>query len=57
VQLASDDLHMDYSAMGQTVHLTSRLEQVASGEATVLFTTRRPICLAWTAWRSAGQAR
>jgi len=30
VRLISDDLHMDYSAMGQTVHLASRMEQLAS---------------------------
>jgi class 3 adenylate cyclase len=29
VRLISDDLHMDYTAMGQTVHLASRMEQVA----------------------------
>jgi class 3 adenylate cyclase len=26
-----DDLHMDYTAMGQTVHLASRLEQLGAG--------------------------
>jgi class 3 adenylate cyclase/tetratricopeptide (TPR) repeat protein len=30
VRLISDDLHMDYTAMGQTVHLASRLESLAS---------------------------
>ncbi|WP_342238269.1 AAA family ATPase [Inquilinus sp. OTU3971] len=29
VRLISDDLHMDYTAMGRTVHLASRLEQLA----------------------------
>jgi len=29
VRLISDDLHMDYTAMGQTVHLASRMEQAA----------------------------
>ena len=29
VRLISDDLHMDYTAMGQTVHLASRMEQLA----------------------------
>jgi class 3 adenylate cyclase/tetratricopeptide (TPR) repeat protein len=29
VRLISDDLHLDYTAMGPTVHLASRLEQVA----------------------------
>jgi len=29
VRLISDDLHMDYTAMGQTVHLASRMEQIA----------------------------
>ena len=31
VRLISDDLHMDYTAMGQTVHLASRMEQLARG--------------------------
>jgi predicted ATPase/class 3 adenylate cyclase len=30
VRLISDDLHMDYTALGQTVHLASRMEQVAA---------------------------
>ena len=29
MRLVSDDLHMDYTAMGQTVHLASRMEQLA----------------------------
>ena len=29
VRTISDDLHMDYTAMGQTVHLASRMEQLA----------------------------
>src|SRR5512138_437808 len=29
VRLISDDLHMDYTAMGQTVHLAARMEQLA----------------------------
>jgi class 3 adenylate cyclase len=37
VRLISDDLHMDYNAMGQTVHLASRLEQLAR-EGTCLLT-------------------
>lgn len=37
VRLIRDDLHMDYSAMGQTVHLASRLEQLAR-EGTSLLT-------------------
>src|SRR5688572_13555681 len=36
VRLISDDLHMDYTAMGQTVHLAARMEQVAEPGATVL---------------------
>ena len=36
VRLVSDDLHMDYTAMGQTVHLASRMEQLASGGTTAL---------------------
>ena len=30
VRTIRDDLHMDYTAMGQTVHLASRMEQLAS---------------------------
>ena len=37
VRLISDDLHMDYTAMGITVHLASRVEQVAR-EGTSLLT-------------------
>src|SRR3954468_21430815 len=29
VRLVSDDLHMDYTAMGRTVHLAARMEQLA----------------------------
>ena len=38
VRLISDDLHMDYTAMGQTVHLASRLEQLAR-EGTALLSS------------------
>jgi class 3 adenylate cyclase/tetratricopeptide (TPR) repeat protein len=37
VRLISDDLHMDYTAMGQTVHLASRMESLAR-EGTALLT-------------------
>jgi len=36
VRLIADDLHMDYTAMGQTVHLASRMEGVANAGAVVL---------------------
>jgi class 3 adenylate cyclase len=36
VRLISDDLHMDYTAMGQTVHLAARLEQLAREGTTLL---------------------
>jgi class 3 adenylate cyclase/tetratricopeptide (TPR) repeat protein len=36
VRLISDDLHMDYTAMGQTVHLASRLEGLANAGTTLL---------------------
>ena len=36
VRVIRDDLHMDYSAMGQTVHLASRLEQLAREGTTLL---------------------
>jgi len=36
VRLISDDLHMDYTAMGQTVHLASRMESLASAGSALL---------------------
>jgi predicted ATPase/class 3 adenylate cyclase len=36
VRLISDDLHMDYTAMGQTVHLASRMESIARAGTAVL---------------------
>jgi hypothetical protein len=36
VRLISDDLHMDYTAMGQTVHLASRMEGLANAGAALL---------------------
>jgi len=36
VRLISDDLHMDYTAMGQTVHLASRMEGLASAGTCLL---------------------
>src|SRR3712207_5400988 len=30
VRVISDDLHMDYTALGQTVHLAARMEQAAT---------------------------
>ncbi|MBA2447311.1 MAG: AAA family ATPase [Chloroflexi bacterium] len=39
VRLVSDDLHMDYTAMGQTVHLASRMEGLARAGAALLTAT------------------
>jgi class 3 adenylate cyclase len=36
VRAIGNDLHMDYSAVGQTTHLAARMEQLASSETTVL---------------------
>jgi class 3 adenylate cyclase/tetratricopeptide (TPR) repeat protein len=36
VRLVSDDLHMDYTAMGQTVHLAARMEQLAAAGSSAL---------------------
>ena len=36
VRLISDDLHMDYTAMGQTVHLASRMEGLAKAGAALI---------------------
>ena len=38
VRTISNDLHMDYSAVGQTVHLAARMEQLAT-PGTILLTT------------------
>jgi class 3 adenylate cyclase len=36
VRIISNDLHMDYSAVGQTTHLAARMEQLASPDTIVL---------------------
>jgi len=36
VRLISDDVHADYTAMGQTVHLASRMEQLAQPGSSVI---------------------
>jgi len=36
VRLISDDLHMDYTALGQSVHLAARMEQLARASTTRL---------------------
>src|SRR2546427_701711 len=36
VRAISNDLHMDYSAVGQTTHLAARMEQVATPDTIVL---------------------
>ena len=36
VRAISNDLHMDYSAMGQTTHLAARMEQLATPGSTLL---------------------
>ena len=36
VRLISDDLHVDYTAMGPTVHLAARMEQLASAGTSVI---------------------
>ena len=36
VRLISDDLHMDYTALGATVHLASRMEQLTKPDTTAL---------------------
>ena len=38
VRTISNDLHMDYSAVGQTTHLAARMEQLAT-PGTILLTT------------------
>ncbi len=36
VRTISSDLHMDYTAVGQTTHLAARMEQLATPGATLL---------------------
>ena len=36
VRAIGNDLHMDYSAIGQTTHLAARMEQLASPGSTLL---------------------
>ena len=43
VRLISDDLHMDYTAMGQTVHLASRLEGLAASGTGLMSTATRAL--------------
>ncbi|MFN8634873.1 MAG: adenylate/guanylate cyclase domain-containing protein [Chloroflexota bacterium] len=43
VRLISDDLHMDYTAMGQTVHLASRMEGLASAGTALLSPATRSL--------------
>jgi class 3 adenylate cyclase len=54
VRLIADDLHMDYTAMGQTVHLASRLEQLASGGTTVLSPSTLALVTGYVDVRSLG---
>ena len=44
VRTISSDLHMDYTAVGQTTHLAARMEQLATPGATLL--TADPLRLA-----------
>jgi class 3 adenylate cyclase len=55
VCLISDDLHLDYTAMGPTVHLASRLEQVAR-EGTCLLSAET-LRLVEVTYRSAQSGR
>jgi class 3 adenylate cyclase/tetratricopeptide (TPR) repeat protein len=43
VRLISDDLHMDYTAMGPTVHLASRMEQLAAPGTVMLSRATRAL--------------
>jgi class 3 adenylate cyclase/tetratricopeptide (TPR) repeat protein len=43
VRLISDDLHMDYTAMGPTVHLAARMEGLASADTALLTPSTLPL--------------
>ncbi len=54
VRLISDDLHMDYTAMGQTVHLAARMEQLARPETTTLAPSTLALAEGYVQARSLG---
>jgi class 3 adenylate cyclase/tetratricopeptide (TPR) repeat protein len=56
VRLISDDLHMDYTAMGQTVHLASRLEQLAREGAALLSAETMALAEGYVQVRALGRA-
>jgi class 3 adenylate cyclase len=43
VRAIGNDLHMDYSAVGQTTHLAARMEQLAAPEGLVRVQARDPV--------------
>ena len=47
VRAIGNDLHMDYSAIGQTVHLAARMEQLATPGRSC---SRQRPCGWWRAW-------
>jgi class 3 adenylate cyclase/tetratricopeptide (TPR) repeat protein len=56
VRLISDDLHMDYTAMGSTVHLASRMEQLARAGTSLLTLTTVGLTQGLVTARSLGPA-
>ena len=48
VRAIGNDLHMDYSAVGQTTHLAARMEQLATPGSILLTAGRR--CGWWRGW-------
>ena len=47
VRTIGNDLHMDYSAVGQTTHLAARMEQLATPGSILLTAT---LCDWWRGW-------
>ena len=47
VRTIGNDLHMDYSAVGQTTHLAARMEQLATP---AVFCSPPRLCAWWRAW-------
>ncbi|MFN8632443.1 MAG: AAA family ATPase [Chloroflexota bacterium] len=54
VRLISDDLHMDYTAMGQTVHLASRMETLAAPNTALLTPSTLALAEAYVETRPLG---
>ena len=57
VRLISNDRHLDYTAMGETVHLASRMEQLAAPGTVLLSPATRALVEGFVEVRSLGPTR